>query len=125
MEQQSQAEISKYVLPPGAEGNITYGYLYIDIGNLLFLRGAKVDKTKVKVKFWGDKGDGQILRPVNASRELGGIPTAIQYQIRCDMINFRNYLQDAVKLHFFVLDSRNDKPLGRVSLLTNFYIKHQ
>jgi len=125
MEQQPQTEISRYVLPPGAEGNTTYGYLYIEIGKLLWMRGAHADKSKVKVKFWGDKGEGQILRPTNASRELGGIPTTIQYQIRCDMINFRNYLQDAVKMNFFVLDSRNDKPLGRVSLLTNFYIKHQ
>ena len=125
MTDQSQAEISRYVLPPGFAGNTTYGYLYIELGKLLWLKTGKADKTKVKVKFWGAKGENQILRATNASQELSAIPTAIQYQIRCDLVNFRNYLEDAVKLHFFVLDSRNDKPIGQVTLLLSFYIKHQ
>lgn len=124
----SQHQLSTVVLPPGFEtrDNTVYGYLYIEIGKLLWLRGAqKADKTKVKIKFWGDQSSGQFLRPTNAASELKNIPTALQYEIRCPLIGFYRYLDDCVRLRFFVIDARNDKPLGAVTINLQFYLKHR
>lgn len=116
-----------YVLPPDFEKRDphVYGYFYITIGKLLWIRnGAKPDNTKLRVKFWGDRGQGQLMRPTNSSRELGNIPTSIKFEIRCPIQHFHKYLQDSTKIKIFVLDPRNDKPIGVVTVNVLFYLKH-
>jgi len=119
------SQLSRYILPPECPDPNVYGYFYVEIGKLLWLKGGKAENSKVKIKFWGDKGAGQILRAVNASKELHGIPTAIQYEIHCPLVSFYNYLYDSTRLKFFVLDARNDKALGNVIISLPLYLRHK
>ena len=103
-----------------------YGQLTIEIGNITKLKGAiKQDHTKVKVKFGTDPSFPQILRPTNASKELHGFATIIKLRIRSPLVSFHNYLNDCLELKLFVLDARNDKPIGNVIINLRKYLKRK
>ena len=120
-------QLARHVLPPGFEerDHVVYGYFYIEVGKIIWLKGASVN-TKLKLKFWGERSSGQVLRPVNVSaKELQHIPTTIEYEIRCPMTSFQKYLGDCTHLKFMVLEARSEKPLGNTQINLHFYIKHK
>lgn len=127
MSDRTSIPLSEYALPPNSKDDTVYGYLYVELGNLTWSKGHHTPYNKIKVKFWGESGlNCQILRPVNnASKEIRGIPTSISYQIRCSLLSFYKYLQDGRDLRFYILDPRNDKPLGNAILKLPLYLKHK
>ena len=115
-----------YVLPPNFEKQDpnVYGYLYLTIGKVVWLSGnVPPENTKIRVKFWGDSSQGVIMRPSNARKELEFLPSLIKYEVRCPIHLFHRYLRDSAELKLYVLDSRNDKPIGYVSVNLLFYLK--
>mgnify|MGYP001008603769 FL=1 len=117
------------VLPPGLESleNMIHGYLRFRVGRLFWSTGDSKIYTPansiIKVKFWGERGNGQLLRPSTGGIELRTFSYDICYEIRCSVIHFYKYLQDLAKLRLHVLDARNNKPVGVVTVNFLSYLK--
>lgn len=127
-EQTEYSDSAISVLPPGFERleNMVYGYVYVKIGKLLWLKTGgsySMANSKIKMKFWGEKGNGKFLRCSNAGNEVSRFPTEVKYEVRCSLGHFQKYLQDMAKLKLHVLDSRNDKALGTVTINLLFFLK--
>lgn len=124
-----QTHLARHVLPPGFEqrDHTIYGYFYVEVEKIVWLKGVNNQlNTKLKVKFWGDRGTGQVLRPVNATAgELQHLPTTIEYEIRCPMVHFQRYLEDCTHLKFEVFDARGDRLIGVTTINLQFYLKHK
>ena len=114
------------ILPPGVEklSDIVYGSLTIKLGKIEWIKNSyQTDHSLVKVKFWGDNGTGQLLKPTNSSQEFKLTPSEIKYDVKCSVVHFSKYLEDLGKLNISILDARNHKPVGCVILNLLMYLK--
>jgi hypothetical protein len=115
------------VLPPGIEKvqKDTYGYLKLTVKDLQWLNTAiNFDFIKLKPIFWGEKQAQRLIRAQNTSLdEVGIIPHEVNFEIRCNIVQFFRYLRDMAKLRLHLIDKRNGKACGMVVLNLLLYLK--
>jgi len=71
------------------------------------------ENVKIKIKFWGED-DHQVLRAENAASDLMMLKNEIIYNVSANIAGFHKYLSECKRIEFFILDKRNDKPIGVV-----------
>ncbi|OMJ83100.1 hypothetical protein SteCoe_16019 [Stentor coeruleus] len=107
-------------LPPEIKGKI-HGKLCIDIGEFIWV-DPSLSKSALnfRLKFWGEKGPGVILKAKNYCTEV--ISNHIEYTIKSTQPIFINYLMD---MGFIILEITDNSwgLLGSIKINIKLYLK--
>jgi C2 domain len=107
-------------LPPDIKGK-AHGKLGIEIGNIIWIdNGITPQSIHFRVKFWGEKGPGVILRSKSTRNDLAS--NEIEYTVRCTQPIFINYLMDMGSLTIDVTDNQW-RLLGAIKINIKLYLK--
>jgi len=68
-----------------------------------------------RLKFWGQEGDGHLLKPINSSSY---VESEIAFQILSPISGFHLYLKDMEKLKIYLVDPEDslNKIFGHITL---------
>lgn len=107
-------------LPPEIKGKI-HGKLCVEIGEFVWV-DSSLNKSLLhfRLKFWGEKGPGVILKAKNLCTEA--LSNRIEYTIKCTQPIFINYLMD---MGFIILEVTDNswRLLGSIKINVKLYLK--
>jgi hypothetical protein len=89
-------------LPPRVNGRI-HGSLRLAVEAVEWRVVRPPLSTQVRVKFWGEKGYGALLRPANCSRGPA-LASTVFYSVRCSRRSMLEYLNDAETVTLDIVD---------------------
>ncbi|OMJ91069.1 hypothetical protein SteCoe_6426 [Stentor coeruleus] len=107
-------------LPPEIKGKI-HGKLCVEIGEFVWVDSSLNQSVlHFRLKFWGEKGPGVILKAKNFRTEA--ISNRIEYTIKCTQPIFINYLMD---MGFIILEVTDNswRLLGSIKINVKLYLK--
>lgn len=105
-------------LPPEIKGK-AHGTLHVKIGNFVWLDPSLTPANlNFRLKFWGEKGPGVILKP----QTTDSASNEVEYVIRCTQPIFINYLMDMGCLVLDVTD-QTWRLLGSIKINVKLYLK--
>ncbi|KAJ8298025.1 hypothetical protein KUTeg_024556 [Tegillarca granosa] len=103
-------------LPPQVEGQLRC-FCRMTIGQILWLSPSPPDVTHVRVKWWGEDGDGSIFRPVNANKKSATASKIVaRYPVRSGPKQFASYLNDMGSLVVEILTGPSMIPVGHAEI---------
>ncbi|KAJ1468409.1 hypothetical protein T484DRAFT_1920382 [Baffinella frigidus] len=89
-------------LPPRVDGRI-HGSLRLAVESVEWRVVQPPVSTQVRVKFWGEKGYGALLRPASCSRGPA-LSSSVFYSVRCARRSMLEYLRDAESVTLDIVD---------------------
>ena len=111
---------SEHSLPPDVK-NKAHGQLKVRIGDLVWMDPSlAAAQILFRIKFWGERGPGVILKPTSSSIDM--ISNEVAYTIRCTQPSFISYLMDMGSLNIDVTDSQW-RLLGSIKVNFKLYLK--
>ena len=80
-------------LPPKVEGQIRC-HLKVAIRDIIWTVGSPPDISAVRLKWWGEEGEGAVFSPNDKrkTKTLGGTATVAHYAVRSGPKQFAAYL---------------------------------
>ncbi|KAL3878157.1 hypothetical protein ACJMK2_030527 [Sinanodonta woodiana] len=103
-------------LPPQVEGQLRC-FCRLSINQVLWGVPNPPDITYVRVKFWGEDGDGSLFRPADVKRrDKLSLKTTARYPIRSGPKQFASYLSDMNSLMLDVLATDALVPVGQAEV---------
>ncbi|XP_064607644.1 C2 domain-containing protein 3-like [Liolophura sinensis] len=113
-------------LPPQVEGQLRC-FCRVSVSQITWIIPNPPQVTHVRVKWWGEAGDGAIFRPVDVKHPDKVVPKiTARYPVRSGPKQFAAYLSDMGSLLIEVLSGPSRIPVGRaevpqISLLSSSY----
>ncbi|KAK3100781.1 hypothetical protein FSP39_025242 [Pinctada imbricata] len=90
-------------LPPQVEGQLRC-FVRLSVSQIMWLTPVVPQETHVRVKWWGETGDGALFRPVDMKKgNKGPTKTVARYPVRSGPRQFAAYLNDMDTLVLEVL----------------------
>ena len=107
-------------LPPEINGTC-HGRMRVQIGKILWLNpDISHENIQIRLKFWGEKGPGVILKPSGFQNDI--LKNEVEYIIRCNQPMFIRYLMDMGCLTLDVTD-QTWRLLGTIKINLKLYMK--
>lgn len=111
---------TEHSLPPEVK-NKAHGQLRVKIGKVVWIDpGLSASQLLLRIKFWGERGPGVILKPLGSPLEM--VSNEVNYTIRCTQPGFISYLMDMGSLSLDVTDS-SWRLLGTIKINLKLYLK--
>ncbi|XP_041357389.1 C2 domain-containing protein 3-like [Gigantopelta aegis] len=111
-------------LPPQVDGQLRC-FCKVTVGQILWLTTLSPDLTLVRIKWWGEHGEGSIFKPLDVKKgEKGPSRTTARYPVRSGPRQFAAYLDDMGSMCIDVLSGPMSVPIGQaqvteIGLLSN------
>ncbi|BFZ15049.1 hypothetical protein BsWGS_18088 [Bradybaena similaris] len=111
-------------LPPQVYGQVRC-FCKLTVSQVVWTIPKPPDLTLVRVKWWGEEGDGILFRPVDVKKgNKVGCQTTARYPVRSGPCQFATYLSDMGSLMLDVLTGPDSQVIGQatitqIGLLTN------
>ncbi|KAK3584373.1 hypothetical protein CHS0354_001298 [Potamilus streckersoni] len=103
-------------LPPQVEGQLRC-FCRLSINQVLWGVPNPPDITHIRVKFWGEDGDGSLFRPADVKkRDKLSLRTTARYPVRSGPKQFASYLSDMSSLMLDVLANDALVPVGQAEV---------
>ena len=107
-------------LPPEIKGK-AHGKFKIELGNFVWLDSSlSAQNLNFRVKFWGEKGPGVILKAKGTQNEV--VKNEAEYMIKCTQPIFINYLMDMGSISISLTDNLW-RLLGTIKINIKLYLK--
>jgi len=107
-------------LPPSIQGKV-HGLLKAEIGKVVWVsEGLDPSGIMLRLKFWGEKSPGKILKPASSSNSA--LSSVALYSVKCTQPIFVNYLNDMGVLNLDIMDS-NWRLLGNIKINLKLYFR--
>ncbi|XP_033742500.1 C2 domain-containing protein 3-like [Pecten maximus] len=111
-------------LPPQVDGQLRC-FCRLTIDQIHWHSPHPPDVSHIRVKWWGEDGDGALFRPLNVKKgDKGPAKTTARYPVRSGPRQFASYLIDMGSLAVEILSGPNMIPVGhaeitQIGLLSN------
>ncbi|XP_060074176.1 C2 domain-containing protein 3-like [Ylistrum balloti] len=103
-------------LPPQVDGQLRC-FCRLNIDQIHWHSPNPPDVTHVRVKWWGEDGDGALFRPLNVKRgDKGPAKTTARYPVRSGPRQFASYLVDMGSLAVEILSGPMMIPVGQAEI---------
>ncbi|XP_067663139.1 C2 domain-containing protein 3-like [Haliotis asinina] len=103
-------------LPPQVEGQLRC-FCRLSISQIIWVTPVTPDLTLVRLKWWGETGDGSIFKPLNVKKgDKSGCQTTARYPVRSGPRQFAAYLSDMGALTLEVMSGQHAAPIGQAEV---------
>ncbi|XP_048237074.1 C2 domain-containing protein 3-like isoform X2 [Haliotis rufescens] len=103
-------------LPPQVEGQLRC-FCRLSISQIIWVTAVTPDLTLVRIKWWGEPGDGSIFKPLNVKKgDKSGCQTTARYPVRSGPRQFAAYLSDMGALTLEVMSGQLAAPIGQAEV---------